>query len=133
MLSRAVLVAIQLLSAYTLGNSFFVPRGCMSSSSRLGTNDSSNSSWVSFNWKISAYILRSMLGFDRNILVGQDSLTMCSMSEAASSTTVFVASTIAAFFFLHVFSARKIQSRIVPFLRKIHASSMTNTLNVAVF
>ena len=54
-----------------------------SSSSRLGTSDSSNSSCVSFNWKISAYSLRSMLGLARKILVGQDSLTMCSMSEAA--------------------------------------------------
>ena len=74
-----------------------------------------------------------MLGFDKKILVGQDSLTMCSMSEAASSTTDCVARIMAAFFFRHVFSARVIQSRMVLFLRKIHASSITKTLKSAVF
>ena len=105
----------------------------MSNSSRLGTSDSSNSSCVSFNWKISAYSLRSMFGLARNILVGQDSLTICSMSEAASSTTDCVARIMAAFFLRHVFSARMIQSRMVLFLRKIHASSIRNGLKVAVF
>ncbi len=58
---------------------------------------------------------------------------MWSMSDAASSTIDCVARTIAAFFFRQVFSARVIQSRMILFFRKIHASSIRKILKVAVF
>jgi hypothetical protein len=52
-------------------------------------------------------------GIGEEDAVGQDSLTMCSNPELASSIIDCVARIMAAFFFLHVFSARVIQSRMM--------------------